>query len=369
MKIIELKNFSQIEDYGVSWDYLLNISRDNHIFLTREWLETWWKHFGANKELLLLAVEEGGKILAVAPLMKTKYKLLKIGLNVIEFIGSPHSDYHSFILVKEPFRCVSTIMNYINEQNWDCIELKNIPEDSETSKVLNSRLRDNIKLKQSVIDICVFVRLPKTLEEYLLMVPKKIQTNMFRREKKLKSTHKIEYKSFIDLNLSIEKAMEIFFTLHQKRWQSKGYKGVFANCHLRNFHMDVAKKFSERGWLNLFFLCSDGEPIAAEYAFQYKNKCYLYLTGFDPKYAKFGIGILSQFYAIQYSIRNGLKEFDMMRGYHPYKMQWGSRIRRNLELNAVRWKPVPKAYEWIVKRNVIPSLSNWLRNKALNSVW
>lgn len=366
MRVIELTSFGEVEDYGTCWDDLLNACKDDNIFLTREWLETWWKHLGAKRELLLLAVEDRGRLLAVAPLMKSKYSVFKIGLNVIEFIGSPQSDYHSFILIKDSLESVRLLMNYIKEQDWDCVELKNIPENSETLKTLETVSKKTAKLKKSLIDICLFVPLPESFEEFSQKISKSMLKNIHRYGRKLKREHKIELKSFNDMNLSIQECMKTFFKLHQQRWQNKGYGGLFATPVLRNFHIDLAKRFNQRGWLGLNFLCCDDEPIAAKYAFHYKGKVYAYLSGFNPKYARYGVGTLTTFYEIQEYIKNGFKEYDLLRGAHPHKFRLGSKIRKNFKLSMTRRKPLPQLYTWIVKKNIMPSLTNWLRQQALD---
>ena len=53
------------------WDTLLSKAQSNVVFLTRQWQQTWWNHFGtpANCQLhLLILREEGGTLVGVAPI-------------------------------------------------------------------------------------------------------------------------------------------------------------------------------------------------------------------------------------------------------------------------------------------------------------
>lgn len=366
MRVVRLDSFAQIHEYGVRWNDLLSISRDNHVFLTLEWLETWWKHFGAKRRLILLTVEDHGKILALAPLMDSTYRFLIARMRVIEFVGSPTSDYQSFILVGESASYTRMILDYIKGLAWDCLELKNIPNDSETAKELKASSRKPLALEEREMDVCTFVSLPRTFDEYFQSLRKKMRHNLRQRERRLRDKHRLEYRSYSQMNLTLEEAMETFFTPHQQRWQSRGYEGKFADPVFKNFHLDVARRFDERGWLRLYFLTLDDEPVATDYCFQYGQKMYSYLSGFNPQYSEYGVGNISALHSIESSIKGGLRECDMLRGVHSYKESWASGTRRTIELSAVRWKPVSKAYEWLVKSNIMPSLSSKLRKHALS---
>lgn len=357
MKIVRVESFEQIPELGIRWKELLERSRDNHIFLTLEWLTTWWKYYSAHRELVLLAIKDDEKVLAIAPLMNSTYKLFGVNLRKIEFIGTPTSDYHSFILTENSPTCVRMFLDYINAYSsvWDCMELNDIPENSETANVLRVLSSSPLKLKERIFNTCPCVTLPDTPEEYFQKLGKSTKRNLRRWEKRLKKEHKVGFKMYNEIG-TVEETMNIFFELHQKRWQSESYSGLFVNQTFRDFHSEVAKRFAEKGWLNLCFLTADDEPISCVYALKYEQKICCYLTGFDPTYSKYRVGHLTFMYLIENCIEGGLKEVDFMRGGESYKNHWNPRIRRNIELRAVRGRVIPKIYDWILGSQKLSSL-------------
>src|SRR5215213_4336446 len=53
------------------WDELLSRAASNVVFLTRQWQETWWKHFGGAEGCqlnLLVLRDSGGALVGLAPL-------------------------------------------------------------------------------------------------------------------------------------------------------------------------------------------------------------------------------------------------------------------------------------------------------------
>jgi CelD/BcsL family acetyltransferase involved in cellulose biosynthesis len=75
----------------------------------------------------------------------------------------------------------------------------------------------------------------------------------------------------------------------------------------------------------------------------YGKKLYSYLSGFNPDFSEYRLGSLRLMYLIKHCIMNGLTEYDFMRGDEPYKEQWATSTRNNLEF-------------WIMKKSLVPVL-------------
>ena len=61
------------------WDALLRSSHSNGLFLTWEWISTWWRIYGDGRALHLLAArDDGGRLIGLAPLMRIRRRLLGV---------------------------------------------------------------------------------------------------------------------------------------------------------------------------------------------------------------------------------------------------------------------------------------------------
>lgn len=356
MKIEEL-TFEEFLDTKNEWDDAIQRSGDNNIFLTWEWLSTWWKHFGAERIFSLITVREHDKIIAAAPLMSSKYKLAGLKLTKMEFVGTPAADYQSFLLTDRRAECARSMLDYAahNGLPWDCIEFEDVAQDSETYAALKACSTKNLKFQERNLNICPYITLPNTFEDYLQGLGSNWRRNLRRWEKKMKADFKVNFYIHKDTE-TLDKAMRKFFYLHQIKWQSENNPGAFANPRFREFHLEVARRFAEKGWLNLCFLTLNDIPVSAIYAFKYQNKMFNYLTGFEPKYSDYRVGHLLFMYSIKDSIKNGLREFDFMRGDESYKQQWNTLIRNNLEVRAIKRRFVPVVYDFITKKEVLTPL-------------
>src|SRR5688572_23474241 len=73
---------------SVHWQRLLSQGDTDVVFLTKEWLEAWWTTVGQG-ELLLIAAERDGEVIAIAPLFALE--------GMVFFLGAGESDYLDFI--------------------------------------------------------------------------------------------------------------------------------------------------------------------------------------------------------------------------------------------------------------------------------
>jgi CelD/BcsL family acetyltransferase involved in cellulose biosynthesis len=348
-----------------AWNTALEESQENHIFLTWEWLSTWWKHFGSqNREFLMITVNDDGKILAAAPLMNTQYKLWGLTLRKIEFLATPASDYHSLLLTEKGSEYAKLMLEYAlrRAKGWDCLELREIPNNSATAKALREATGKGLNLAENARSLCRYVPLSRNFESYFSHLRPQFRRNFRRAQKKLRRDFKVSYQIHCESE-SVNHNLKIFIDLHQKRWRAQKQSGVFADRTFRNFHIDVAKSFAKKGWLALFFLLLDDEPVAATYCFRYASKLYGYLSGHDPQYSEYGVGNLLLLHMIKNSIEEGLFEVDFMRGDEPYKKRWNARVRKNIQARIMSRGIMPSLYDWITRNDVFNSITYELGRK------
>lgn len=131
MKIIEINDFTDFIRLKPDWGNLL-LESEHSVFSTWTWLSTWWKHFGKNRELLLLLAEENQKLVAIAPLMVTTEPFSQLHRKKIEIIGTPDADYNSFILARtsEKEKVLYAFFKYLDSasKKWDILRFTDIPD-------------------------------------------------------------------------------------------------------------------------------------------------------------------------------------------------------------------------------------------------
>lgn len=351
MKIREIDNYNDFLTLKEEWTGLLK--RCEHtVFSTWEWLSTWWKHFGKDKKLLIILAEDQNKLIGIAPLMYSVHKMLGLRIRKIEFIGTPQSDYGDFVLAEKEEECLKAFTNHILNnfpEKWDCIELKEIPETAKTL-ILLKNMTEKIRIASTrILHECPYMPLPQSVDVLLSRLNYKFKKNLRRGQRQLEQRYKVEFTDYSSPQIFKEGMMKLF-ELHQKRWKLKGETGVFADQEICNFHLDVAEFFSRLGWLSLDSISADGKTIACLYGFKYGSKLYYYLSGADPTYNKYSPGNLLIFSVLQKCIKEGLIEFDFLRGEEPYKSRWTPLSRRNSNVVLIRRGVFPWLREWVARK-------------------
>jgi CelD/BcsL family acetyltransferase involved in cellulose biosynthesis len=352
LAILELNRIDELNDFEKWWNRLLSKSLDNHPFLTYEWLTSWLKHFGKGRELKLFTAESEGSVSLVVPAMYSTRRFFGLKRCWVEFVSSSNSDYQVFSLANfhEAARSINQLIkSIIDGLNVDCIVFGEVPEDSATAKLLENVSGEGFGVSWSVINLCRYIPLPASYDMYLQTLGSSMRRNLKVWERQALKDYKVEFVTYDEIG-TIEEAMKIFFELHQKRQKSIGNYGLFSNGAERSFHIDVANAFAKKGWLSLFFLLFNDRPVSSVYCYEYNNKLYAYLCGFDPEYARYRPGHLAMRNVIKYGIEKKLKEFDFLRGNEEYKKRWGTLARNNLEFRITRKGLRSKIRNWASNR-------------------
>jgi CelD/BcsL family acetyltransferase involved in cellulose biosynthesis len=123
-------------------------------------------------------------------------------------------------------------------------------------------------------------------------------------------------------------AIEDFLRLHAARAGLAGavrHNDVFAHPSCRAFLFDACERFGARGALRIFRLHLGGKLVASRVGFVLGGCLYLYYSGVDPAYAKYGVGTTVVAEAIKQAIREGLSAVNLSTGDDPSKRRWRPR--------------------------------------------
>jgi CelD/BcsL family acetyltransferase involved in cellulose biosynthesis len=120
----------------------------------------------------------------------------------------------------------------------------------------------------------------------------------------------------------IEWEMNVLLDLHLARWDARPGESTFTISSVRRFFHDFAVSASRHGWLRLWFMDIDGEPVAGNFCLHLGGRTCGYIGGFDPKWSKASPGMLLLARAIECAFDEGADYFDLGPGYHPYKRRF-----------------------------------------------
>jgi CelD/BcsL family acetyltransferase involved in cellulose biosynthesis len=132
----------------------------------------------------------------------------------------------------------------------------------------------------------------------------------------------------VDAPHAVDEALQRFFALHALRANQSGtvaHPNHFASEVSRRFLRQLCARFARRGALRLFQLAIGEEIVAVRIGFVVGNSLYLYYSGYDTRWSKYGVMTTTLVEAIKYAISQGYSSANLSPGKDVSKTRWGPR--------------------------------------------
>lgn len=314
------------------WTSLLENSDQDCLFLTPEWLTTWWRCFERDQwTLRLMTVRRQRQLLAIAPLFsrpRTTGRVLSH--QSTEFLGTGlvGSDYLDLIVRRGEEEMVRVgLMEYFNHSK-PLLTLSHLPARSSEADGMARELELNgWQAKRSTIESCPYITLRgHTWESYLESLGANHRYNFTRRLKNLRKAGVLEFDP-VEKEEQRREALQAFLSLHAVAWQGRGGSQAMQTARELAFHDAFSRTALERGWLRLFLLRLNGRPIGGLYGFRRGPRFYFYQSGYDPAWRKHSVGLVTMGLAIKHALAEGAEEYDLLHGTEAYKFRWAKETR------------------------------------------
>ncbi len=345
--IAEAEGFRRLRP---EWGELLSTSPSDSLFLTWEWMFTWWKHLGGRRRLSILAVRSAGELIAIAPLglRPPDYGRLT-PFSSLEFLGTGFagSDYLDLIVrAGQEEHALPALADYL-ARGKIMLELAQIRTGSSLAFDLAGRIEERgWGLSEDTTAVCPYIDLSgQTWASYLAGLGPAHRANLKRRLRNLTRSSEL---LFTEAKSEQERREFLghLIDLHNLRRRELGGSETFHTPGLRAFHEEFSALARERGWLRLCLLRLDRTPAAALYGFRYGRTFYFYQSGFDPAYGKHSVGLVAMGLTIRKALEEGAAEFDLLHGNERYKSLWA---RQHREIGRLEIYP-PRARGAIQRR-------------------
>lgn len=308
------------------WNALLASSRAHGLFLTWEWLHTWWTHLSDGRRLFIVTVRSDAQLIALAPLTMTGAWAPR----TLEFLGtgSVGSDYLDFI-VDPAYEtlAIHALTEFLASAGFG-LRLPSVREDSIVASVLSRSLRDRgWGFRQVAMQVCPFIDLRSdSWDSYLETLGSSHRYNFRRRLRNLEKSYSVRFER-AESDTECTAALQHVINLHLKRWRARGGSDGFHEQRLLTFHRDFSALARHNGWLRLRLLTLNGQPAGAFYGFRYGPKYYFYQSGFDETFFRQSIGLVTIGLTIREAIEERASEYDLLHGGESYKFLWTNGLR------------------------------------------
>jgi CelD/BcsL family acetyltransferase involved in cellulose biosynthesis len=328
MHVERIRTQDELNNLTLEWPCL---TRGNP-FRSWQWLCAWWQHFGTAGDLYVLAARnENNALIGLAPWFIEQSATRG---RAIRFLGSDNvcTDYLTILSTEEHEKyVVQTIADWLIRANqqidnyddrWDLLQLDAIPAaDLMIAKLVERLAERDCNVHRRPADNCWRIELPHSWADYLATMSKSHRKQVRRVEKRMLETGRATLHT-AQSEKEWQHGMEILVRLHQKRRNSLGELGCFADERFQPFLENAAHELFKIDCAELHWIELDGVAVAAEYHAIGNNTSYAYQAGIDPDAMEQEPGRIINVATIKRAVELGRDGFDFLRGDEPYKAHW-----------------------------------------------
>ena len=322
-----LTTLPDIERLLPDWQRLAAEDKTESFFRSPAWYLSWIRHIRPDTKPFVLAVRHDDKVVAIAPFcLRRQHGCLR----VLSLAGSDVvcGEYLDFVALPEfrteAMRCIWTTL-LSDRSCWDMMSLNAVRSGGDLHWEAQNRALDNGLMIRSEAQVCPFIQLPPTFEEYLGRLSRKRRKHFVRAMRAFKEKG-IEIKTYPaphELGAAIDRLID----LHTLRWKALGKPGTLGGPGFREFLKNLAEMQTKAGSFCVYILEAKGVAKAALLNFHFGSSALQFQNGFDPHWelAQHSPGTVLILYAIRQAIEAGLGCYDFLRGAEDYKFQFATR--------------------------------------------
>ena len=334
--------FPEEKGFMRQWNHLAEAQVLPSIFVSYEWIRTWWHHFGANKELVLLCGTYEKRLIALAPMMITrKGPPTSQAPRVMEFIGTGSvptrgmglSDRVDFLYTGNRQAILAEMLDRLFSLNppFDLLLIRALSSASPTFEQLKRTSALYALSCWSVFrSFSPYTAITGSWESLLATRSGKTRRQWRNSCRRLKTAGKYEISCYPDNGWSFHMTMRAILAISRQSYKWEEKNALLQSSALLEFYTEFYRRINLKGYFKVNFILMEGEPVAYQAGFQYANRLFAYDTAYNKNHKEVHPGIHLVTEGIRTACGKKLVEYDMMRGHEPYKNRWCSDRREEI---------------------------------------
>lgn len=297
--VVEINDLGQLVHYRSVWDSLLKETPGASFFQTTDWLEVYWKHFGAEQKLRLFVVESDDRPMGILPLCVRRQSSPRGTSLVLTFPGI-HPTVCAGPIGAQPTGTLLLIMGYLRrtKRDWDWIDFSGIGAEGQTGVIRVMRAM-GWSIQEQVKDDTAIVDLGGTWDQYLINQFKTWPWREWNEVRGIAYRDAVQYIRYRPQS-RVAEAVGPRWDLYRACQDIAGgnlEESFPAGTRLSDqvtsdFLREIYAAAAHRGMLDLNLLWFEGRPVAFQYNFHHRGRLIGWqrrgsVNGFVPGTANF----------------------------------------------------------------------------------
>ena len=297
-----------------------------NVFVTPEWFFTWLRHHADRaRPLVPTAWAEDGTFVGLLPMVQE----LSGRPRRIRFAGASLGDwFHPVASLSDQDAVASAAGRALGLGAGDrnVLVLDNVDEGQGWAARVAASSDRSIHMRHLKRSVLPYVEISQaSWEAYFAGQSANFRRDLRRKLARLERAHEVRFRRTLTAD-ELEDDLHTLYRLHDLRWAERGGSAA-ASSTTREFISDLARVTHERGWLRLWMLELDGEPVVSLLQWLIGPRLLSYYTGFDPSLTRESVGLVLTGHTLRSAIEEGAREFNMLLGGDSWKSRFGNSER------------------------------------------
>ncbi len=314
------------------WDNAV-ASLGGSVYMTWDWIRTWWEFYGSGRELRLIACFDGERTVALIPMYIDAVGLWPLKLRVARLVGAniPPKVFDPPVDPEWASVCFNAVIRQLIEA--DRCDLVSVGPLSSTSKGWRS-LPHEFKLASGAVriecdssEVHTLFLLPESHEEYLKSLSRKEQKNRRYQLRTLKKEHDVKVDVISGPVETLLREFDDFAVLHAAQWRTEGRFGHFGSWPRGlDYNRALVKALGPLDRIQFVRITADGITVSCQYVFTFAGRWYWELPARlpDTRWDRFSLGPSGIVTMISEGIREGVHWIQGGLGHYDYKLRLGA---------------------------------------------
>lgn len=319
-------HFKQVPITAREWDTVVE-QLGGSIYMTWDWLTTWWRFYGQGKRLRLFLLRRADQWVGVLPLYLETLGSGPLSLKVARLVGAniPPKVFDPPLAPAWAGECLRAVCAHLEAEGCGLFSLGPVSEESAvfnadwsaTTQVFGRRC-----LQRVSAGVHTTFRLPSSFEEY--------QSSYGRKNRKLRMLgreHPMRIEVIRDGGQTLFAAFEEFVRLHMAQWRADGLPGHFgAWPHGLAYNRSLVAAQASHGRVRLLRIWAGNQVVCAQYAFAWANRwCWeLPARAIGPTWDRFSLGPSGIVIMLGEALKEGCSRVEGGLGHYTYKLRLGA---------------------------------------------
>ena len=309
------------------WVELWRDSVTPSFFLTHDWIRCCWKELRSRNELRVLVVRDAGKVILIAPFMKSRRPQKGLPADCLTFIEHPEAQIADVLLAKSHDSTLPLLrlLRFLADEratDWDLLSLDKLPGGSPTIQLLVASAEScfsRFEVRSS--HEALFIPLAGGWQAYVSSRSPRFRKTLRNVSNRIERLGAVVVKCYSGRELG-SKVIQKLFSVSDSSWKVADGVAITSQKLRMNFFEDLLSQWDQRGDVHIWMLEVNGTPIASETQIVDGPTVYALRSDYDERYADSSPGVYLQVEILKRLFRSSYQTYNLGVGLNPYKARW-----------------------------------------------